>query len=354
MNELSEVLTLRREVKELQQALDELEIRNRMLEERILEIFALYNVSKALSHTFQLEELFKITIHMMTGPLQVNEFGIYLYDPKIGRLNPMVIQGPLDATLSDLQMSPNEGILGEAFRRGQLVSVETSGATNNGDPWTSEPGYTVVAVPLRSQAEDTVGCMILRNRGQSSFAAENMQLFESIGSHVAIAIENARIYQQTKERSFLDPVTQIYNERYIRERLQRETIRADRYSQRLQVMVIELRGLQQIAAKKGQTIAHRILREAAEMIRVRIRRSDIVGRLEDPDRFVVMLPETDPAGALHVAQELSRAIGAQTWPYSIKDAPAPWVATGLSSLPQDGNDPEVLLRLARERVGQTT
>lgn len=110
-----------------------------------------------------------------------------------------------------------------------------------------------------------------------------------------------------RELALIDPVTEVYNRRYLRAILTREIDRAKRYGFSLAVMLVDIVGFRRVNASLGQTGGDVVLRELAQLIRKRIRNSDVLVRFGGDD-FLLVLPETDDSGIEKLTRRLKHAI----------------------------------------------
>jgi diguanylate cyclase (GGDEF)-like protein len=119
-----------------------------------------------------------------------------------------------------------------------------------------------------------------------------------------------------------DPLTGLLNRRRFRAELDQYVSFSARYGGRGAVMAIDIDGLKEVNDKLGHAAGDRLIRRVAEILRERVRATDIVARLSG-DEFAVLMPQSDTAGALQLGEDLraqvaeSFAAGADAAPASI-------------------------------------
>src|SRR5207302_10479021 len=96
-----------------------------------------------------------------------------------------------------------------------------------------------VGVPLKAKGR-LVGVMNLYRPSTGAFTAREIRLAEAIGAQAGLAISNARLYAQTLEQSFTDPLTGLPNRRALFQRLEQEWTRALRFGDELTVLMADL------------------------------------------------------------------------------------------------------------------
>jgi diguanylate cyclase (GGDEF)-like protein len=110
-----------------------------------------------------------------------------------------------------------------------------------------------------------------------------------------------------KELALLDPITEVYNRRYLRSLLLKEVGRAKRTSQPLSVIVFEVLGFRRVSESLGLTGADVVLRQIAQMVQQLIRNSDYVIRYGGHE-FLLLLPDTTEEAAGQLGERIRRAL----------------------------------------------
>jgi two-component system, cell cycle response regulator len=130
---------------------------------------------------------------------------------------------------------------------------------------------------------------------------ESMLRIKKLYDHVAEA--RARLEQL----SLFDPLTGLFNYRYLHVRLNEEFKRAERYHDPLACMVIDIDNLRGHNEAFGRAEGDRAICRVAEALRRSVREVDVVARFGG-DEFLVLLPSTHFAGATTVAERLFREL----------------------------------------------
>jgi diguanylate cyclase (GGDEF)-like protein len=100
-----------------------------------------------------------------------------------------------------------------------------------------------------------------------------------------------------------DPLTELLNRRRFRSELDQYVSFTARYGGRGAVMVIDIDGLKEVNDRYGHQAGDTLIRRVAEILRERVRATDLVARLSG-DEFAVLMPQTDTAGALQLGEDL--------------------------------------------------
>lgn len=177
------------------------------------------------------------------------------------------------------------------------------------DAFSQEPHHHTrgwLGVPLIVQNE-AIGIISLDSIKPKAFNQSQARLVQAFADHVAIALENARLFEDTRRLATTDPLTNILNRRHFYELAHTEFERSCRYHHQLSAIMFDLDHFKQINDNFGHASGDRVLQIVADTIRVRLRKSDIFGRYGG-EEFVIVMPETDTQRAWNVAERLRRSI----------------------------------------------
>ena len=209
-------------------------------------------------------------------------------------------------------------------------------------------GGAIVAFPLTCRGQ-AVGALLGFDPAPSAadieFADGVLPLLQSLIDMVALAIEHAWRLQRTEALSVTDDLTGLYNSRFLRDALHRETKRAVRYGRPLSLLFIDLDGFKTVNDMHGHLCGSRTLVEAGGVILSCARESDVVARYGG-DEFVVVLPDTRMEGAVVVAQRIRERLAARDFLASDGFSIRLTASVGVSALPDISTEPDELLRAA--------
>ncbi|MGC8635179.1 MAG: diguanylate cyclase [Candidatus Limnocylindrales bacterium] len=202
---------------------------------------------------------------------------------------------------------------------------------------------TTVFVPLLTQHE-VIGVLRLRFASERACEAETLDFMQAMANQAAMALENARLYQEARDLADHDPPTGCYNHRYLHERLGEEFLRARRSRRPLALLMLDLDDFKLVNDTLGHQVGDRVLRWSADLVRATLRESDVLARYGG-DEFAVILPEADREAARAVVGRIARAFASAAF-QAPERSPVPiGVSIGLAVVPDDA-------RTASELVGR--
>ena len=157
--------------------------------------------------------------------------------------------------------------------------------------------------------------------------------------------------QELEELSVTDRVTGLNNHRYLQRRLRDEFKRAERYSDPLSCLVVDIDHFRDINERHERDFANHVLAETARILEDSVRDIDVTTR-SGGDEFTMLLPNTHVTGSLAVAERVWRAIAEK--PFSLNGAEEKvTVSIGISFYPnRDVRTKDELLRTAHKALDQ--
>jgi diguanylate cyclase (GGDEF)-like protein len=144
-----------------------------------------------------------------------------------------------------------------------------------------------------------------------------------------------------------DSLTGLLNRRRFRSELDQYVSFTARYGGRGAVMVIDIDGLKEVNDKLGHQAGDRLIRRVADILRERVRATDLVARLSG-DEFAVLMPQTDTAGALQLGEDL-RAQVAEGFTASAEIEPAS-ISVGITMFGGQGGAGSEAVLLAADQA----
>jgi diguanylate cyclase (GGDEF)-like protein len=112
-----------------------------------------------------------------------------------------------------------------------------------------------------------------------------------------------------EHETFTDPLTGIYNRRFMEQRLAEEISKARRYSFQLSVLLFDLDHFKQVNDERGHQAGDQALIEISALVSEQLRNSDILSRYGG-EEFLIIMPNTGPSEAPVLAERLRARIEA--------------------------------------------
>ncbi len=207
-----------------------------------------------------------------------------------------------------------------------------------------EPGQSVATacIPMSAQGIQ-IGFLFLSGAGPGPLPRLNIA--ESAVEQLSLALSNLRLRESLRLQSIRDPLTGLYNRRYLEESLTREIARCGRRDFPLSVIMLDVDHFKQFNDTHGHGGGDALLAAIGQLLGSRLRGEDIACRYGG-EEFTVILPESDSNNALRQAEELRLALSQMSVPFSGKTLPPITISLGVATYPVDGVAGLTLLRKA--------
>ncbi len=218
---------------------------------------------------------------------------------------------------------------------------------------------SMICVPLEMHRR-LIGVLTLTTgRPDHVFVKEELELVVLIAAHISLALESHRLY----ELSVLDGLTNIYNRRYLDQRLSQELADSRRHEKPLSVALLDLDSFKKLNDTYGHQAGDLVLCELTGLISKELRQHDVLARYGG-EEFALILAGTSGSDGLLLAERLRALVANRDFFYKNQRLPVT-ISLGLATYPEDGEDKMELLRtadkalyrakeLGRNRVVSTT
>jgi diguanylate cyclase (GGDEF)-like protein len=310
------------------------------LERRNQQISQLADMSRHLQNPMSLGEGLAVASAYCARLLPGTRGAVYLFRHSANLLELAGTWGP-DAVRGEA-MEPGDCW---GLRRGQLHLSDGDHGMRCAHLPPAHPRHCDFCQPLAANGE-VLGLMTLDAAADGELSYDEVQtVVATLAEQLALALGNTKLRQVLRDQSIKDPLTGLYNRRYMEETLVRELCRARRQNAPLAVIAIDLDHFKRINDTHGHATGDGVLKMAADELRAALRASDVACRLGG-EEFVLILPECSSAAAEQKAVEL----GSRLRRSRSRTEGGSWVSVtasfGIASTETDGFEPTRLLAAA--------
>ena len=206
-----------------------------------------------------------------------------------------------------------------------------------------------VCIPLSAQGA-TLGLL------HTSQAAEHddsdaIDVLNSIADHLSQAMANLQLRETLRLQSVRDPLTGLYNRRYLEANLEREFQRCQRRGLQMTVMMLDVDHFKRFNDQHGHGAGDALLAAVGQTIARVVREEDIACRYGG-EEFTVVLPECSEKDAHATAERIRVAIEKLTVEYLRTTYGPASISIGVACLPLNGERPESLMAAADRALYQ--
>lgn len=218
-------------------------------------------------------------------------------------------------------------------------------------------GTNYLCVPLVAQGE-TLGLLYVENK--SNFLALSIRDAESeqialkrranlLAERISLALANLKLRDLLRNQSIRDPLTGLYNRRYLEESLNRELHRANRTSRNLSLVMLDLDHFKHFNDTFGHQVGDILLKEVAAIIKSRLRGGDLACRYGG-EEFSLIIAEVGAEGAGKCVESIRDAIKHLSLQNRGQTLGTVTISAGIATYPIHGDDAEALTRAADEAL----
>jgi diguanylate cyclase (GGDEF)-like protein len=310
------------------------------IEQAVDEVATLRRLSDFLQSSMTVEEASSIVASHMNSLFMNTSGGLYL-----------ITDGFIDLTLmsswgefkTETVIQPNDCW---GMRRGRSFVRHASDASPACAHFGGVNPHGSLCLPLMGQNE-IIGmlCLQASKNEKTYFTSDIQNLAIACADSVALALANLRLRERLHNQSVRDPLTGLFNRRYLEETLARETHRASRSQNPLCVIMFEVDDFKIYNNTFGHEAGDYVLRKVADTMRVNLRRSDFPCRYGG-DEFTLLLPETTLQDGAHRAEELRKSIEVLALSYNNQALGQVTVRMGVAAYPKHGETGEAVLKVA--------
>ncbi len=256
----------------------------------------------------------------------------------------VVVSTPMKVVFADANLGLVRTLVSLAVAAALLLLAAWIGA----DRLLLAPIRTMLETAARVRAGDLTARTLFRYRkdelSQLGLALDHMT--QSLQDRDE---ELKRAMQELREQSITDPLTGLYNRRYLMDLLPRELKRAQRGGSMLAVIMVDLDHFKQVNDRFGHEAGDKVLRAVGGLLKERIRGSDTPCRCGG-EEFVLILPEAATEGALQRAEDIRAAVK-RLEVHGLDQPVGPVTASlGVALFPAHGDEADALLRAADEAL----
>ncbi|MEW6230764.1 MAG: diguanylate cyclase [Chloroflexota bacterium] len=325
----------------------------RLLQQKANQLAEILKVGNALKANLSLPDVLEQITRAVTSSLGFNLALLSLVDEDDPTVLKRVAGAGLDpATFEQLRatsvpLSQYQRIMQERFRISQSYYVSHShpeiwegvsgvfvpdlGERREGE-WQSNDA---LFVPLMGTDGRIIGILSVDDPVDRMVPTlETIEGLEVFANQAAIAIENAKLYEQARRLAITDGLTGLFNSRYFYEALEKEMQKTDRYGHPLSLIILDLDDFKAYNDAYGHLVGDNLLVQLASLLTSITRGADIVARYGG-EEFAIIVPETSLEQARQLAERIRVAV--ENHVFMVSGRPletAITVSVGVAAYPQ--------------------
>jgi diguanylate cyclase (GGDEF)-like protein len=181
--------------------------------------------------------------------------------------------------------------------------------------------------------------------GSDSMEVVVQRLATTVAGQIALSLASLRLRETLRDQSIRDPLTGLFNRRFMEESLEREMQRAVRKNHPVSVLFIDLDHFKRFNDTFGHDAGDFVLRTVADLFRRLFRVDDVICRYGG-EEFGIILPESSLENAVIRANAVREAAKRMEMRYKNHSLGTVTLSVGVATFPEHGETSEELLKAA--------
>ncbi len=297
------------------------------------------------------KKLYQEILEMSSELLAATSGSFMLLNEEDGTLQIEAAKGMTSSLAKTMSVAFGEGIAGRVAKSGFPMLVndierDKRVATRNRPRFKTK---SFVSLPLETE-DRLIGVLNLADKSNgTNFTEADLNLVQTFTRHAVLMIDRAATLEKAgkfEQLAITDPLTGLYNRRFLENRLQEELSRSERQKQSFCVILADLDSFKIYNDICGHLAGDNALRKTARIMQKTAREMDIVTRYGG-EEFCLILPGTSKKESVFVGERIRRAIETDSFPGE-NHLPKGRLTTsvGIASFPADGVTANELIHAA--------
>jgi diguanylate cyclase (GGDEF)-like protein len=311
----------------------------------------LSRLGDTLSSTHDLARILTVVLETAMASTRAQAGMVLMFGPARDQLVLEVGRGVEERGVpTDLRLPLGEGVTGRVAKTGEVTMGRIGQGSGELRSAAGEPAAgSVIAVPLKSSGT-VIGVLDLFDRLDAElFDDRDLATIRTFASQATVAIDNVLLHDEAQRLSITDGLTGLWNYRYFTMTIGKEIERSARFGRPLALLMLDIDLFKSVNDTYGHQRGDAVLVELAGRIRAQVRDVDTVARYGG-EEIVVILPETDEAGAAQAAERICDAVRRRPFGDPGPGEVDVTVSIGAAVFPTHGGSSTTLLRRADEAL----
>jgi diguanylate cyclase (GGDEF)-like protein/putative nucleotidyltransferase with HDIG domain len=318
----------------------------RSIAEAQREVFALHEIAQTIGSSLNLQDTVTLVSSKLRAIVPFDTCIISIVDDKSGKALAAHIAGDHAEAFARRRITIGEGITGWVIANARSMCNTSPELDLVGVPEEIASNIRGVLVSPLIREDGAFGAITLYSANRSSYTSEQVRLLESVCQHASSALNNALMFEKTKESALTDPLTELPNARALHLSLEQRIAECQRLNREpLTVLSMDLDDFQKVNNAHGHGIGDRVLATVADVIKKQLRQMDVLARYAG-DEFVAIMPMASSDVAQMVAERIRTAVESYKFPVRTGKTMQVGISIGIGCFPVDGETAELLLMTA--------
>lgn len=292
-------------------------------------------------------DLLKEVLMIILESVDAQKGSIMMIEPSTQTLVLKVVYDPIQAhepvnVLEHVSFAIGEGIAGQVAAIGEAMICNDTRSDKRFKTYRFQEMdqriWNMVCIPLK--VEDQILGVISLDNKVGGFNEKDLSFVQDLANQVAIAIQNAELY----ERSITDGLTGLYIRRYFEDLLDQEIRRAERTHGKVSLIMFDIDHFKRFNDTYGHQVGDWVIQKVAHVARQSVRDLDRVARYGG-EEFAIIMPDTSVDDAWMVGERIRLAVE-ESFVYHEGHKLKITISLGCAEFPLHAADKQILIQNA--------
>jgi diguanylate cyclase (GGDEF)-like protein/putative nucleotidyltransferase with HDIG domain len=312
------------------------------------EIFALYEIAQTFTSSLDVSDTLAVVVNKLQRIIPFETCVVYLYDQEQLSAIAHQVVGLHSESFRGRAVRPGEGVTGWVLAN-KRPFANTDPALDLAHLGERATSYRTLAVYPLGKGERHFGALAVYSQTLPAYSDDQLRTLERVASLTSDALYNATLYAESRTSAWTDSLTGLPNGRFLYAFFEQEKARCAEDEHPLTLLTMDLDGFKQVNATVGHKQGDEILKEVADLIRLQLRRDDMLIR-HAGDEFIALLRDASSAQVKEITARIRAAVEQHQPGVPIGNGITLSISIGQARLGNDGVTLGAILDAAEARL----
>ncbi|NLK98579.1 MAG: diguanylate cyclase [Epulopiscium sp.] len=333
--------------KELEQQKEEMRKTSESFRNNVAELFILKETSSYIGSILEIQQLLELVCDMIMGILGVDTCSIIVYDEKYETLDFHIKSIYSHEVIENFKVNLSNSSLQKRIKDKEIL-INNNCRDKKYSFLEGRDVGSFVAVPLY-KGNKSYGLILAEHTLENYFSTSNTDLFKAVSMQVAVAIENAKLYEQMEEMAERDGLTNVYNRMYLQKIMPKLIESAKIHNQSISIGIFDIDHFKVFNDTYGHLFGDEVLKAIAHLAQKKVDAYHGIVARYGGEEFVMIFPNVTLGEAAVIVEDLRKEI--EHFTLTKEDVSAKITASfGVSGFPEVVDNVESLLRTADDAM----
>jgi len=310
-------------------------------------------IGKTLTSSLTINEVLEKILGKVAEFFNPENWSLLLLDEEKNELYFEIVVGEASEKIKDLRLKIGEGVAGWVAETGKPLIVPNTRNeplfTKKIDERSEFSTESIICIPMRIRNRVIGVIELINKKGLSPFHQYDIEVLSTVADYAAIALENARNYEQIQKMTITDDLSELYNSRHLHKVLEDEIAQSQKNNSKLSIIFFDLDSFKLVNDTHGHLVGSSLLGRIGNLLADTLEEGRSAARYGG-DEFVVILPNTSKEDAVVICEKLKQRLTSEKF-LADKGLDIQITASfGISTFPDDAKTKDEILHLADDRM----